>query len=154
MGQHRWQWCTSTALLAFGPLVMLLCPLLLPLALLLSLPELIAPCAAVSVVAFCSPYCCCRCCCIQDTSDPCRHTHQLSQLSQSAVRAAAAVGDYDECEEGGVESVACRQTECERAARRGGRAASTANRGTLVAAAVQSSRAVDWIPGNVHCSAF
>ena len=92
MGQHRWQWCTSTALLAFGPLVMLLCPLLLPLALLLSLPELIAPCAAVSVVAFCSPYCCCRCCCIQDTSDPCRHTYQLSQLSQSAVRAAACCG--------------------------------------------------------------
>ena len=60
-------------------------------------------------------------------------------------RAAAAVGDYDECEEGGVESVACRQTECERAARRGGRAASTANHGTLVAAAVHSSRAVDWI---------
>ena len=74
---------------------------------------------------------------------PYRHTHQLSQLSQSAVRAAAAVGDYDECEEGGVESVACRQTECERAARRGGRAASSANRGTLVAAAVHSSRAVD-----------
>ena len=46
---------------------------------------------------------------------------------------------------GGVESVACRQTECERAARRGGRAASTANHGTLVAAAVHSSRAVDWI---------
>ena len=52
---------------------------------------------------------------------------------------------------GGVESVACRQTECERAARRGGRAASTANHGTLVAAAVHSSRAVSGSLAPFHC---